>query len=268
MEENEVLKTSFAVDIMLQICEGLSRIHIEGIVHRDLTPNNILIDDTGVVKIIDLDISRIKKETKSVDTTLMGTEGYTAPEQFGFRQTDERADIYSLGVLFNAMLTGFLPIEKKYKGDIVIEKIISRCTEIEVSKRYKSADELRRILLSVATEKDGTAKRFFKSLPGFRTHRRWKEFFSTAFYFVMILVLCFFGIFPLRRVDIKFFCQFILTFLCTVTIPWLIATNYLYYMDRIPVIKKINPIVKQCICLIVAIAFSLSSFLIWCEILL
>jgi hypothetical protein len=137
-----------------------------------------------------------------------------------------------------------------------------------VSKRYKSADELRRILLSVATEKDSAKKRFFKSLPGFRTHRLWKKVLSIAFYAVMILVLCFLESYPLRRIEVKIFCQFILMFLCTVTIPWFIATNYLYYIDRIPVIKKLNPIVKQCICFVVAIAFSFSSFLIWCEILL
>ncbi len=266
MEEVDTLEISYAKNVMLQLCEGLNIIHRAGIVHRDITPNNILIDDYGVVKIIDLDISRIKKEKKNVDTVLMGTEGYTSPEQFGFRQTDERADIYSLGVLFNAMLTGFLPVEKKYKGDIVIEKIISRCTEIEASRRYKTVKDLKGMLLSVATEKDSAGKRFLKTLPGFRTHESWKMVFSSIVYIFMIVTLCFCASFPLLRIDFEFFFEFISMYICTIILPWLIGNNYLYFMDRIPLVRRLSSGVKLGILVVLAFTFSFSSFWILYEI--
>ena len=67
---------------------------------------NILIDKNGLVKATDFGIARIYKKEKFCDTEILGTAGYAAPEQFGFFQTDEKADVYCIGVILNKMLTG------------------------------------------------------------------------------------------------------------------------------------------------------------------
>lgn len=93
--------------------------HKYSITHRDITPSNIIIGFDGVVKIIDFGISRLHKENAKHDTQVLGTEGYAAPEQFGFKQSDCKTDIYALGVLLNYMLTGHIPSEVMYRdGDV------------------------------------------------------------------------------------------------------------------------------------------------------
>jgi hypothetical protein len=151
-------------------------------------------------------------------------------------------------------------VEKKYKGDIVIEKIISRCTEIEASRRYRKVKDLKGMLLSVATEKDSVGKCFLKTLPGFRTHESWKMVFSTIAYFFMIVTLCFCASFPLLRIDFEFFFEFISMYICTVILPWLIGNNYLYFMDRIPLVRRLSPGAKLAILVVLAFAFSFTSF--------
>lgn len=71
-------------NIVLQLCDGLEILHSNNIIHRDLTPSNIMISDDGTVKIIDFDISRTEKANVARDTRILGTEGFAAPEQFGF----------------------------------------------------------------------------------------------------------------------------------------------------------------------------------------
>ena len=84
-----------------QLLEALEQIHAQGIVHRDISPKNVLISTDGVVKLLDFDIARRRKQNQNADTTILGTVGFASPEQYGFLQTDATADIYALGVLMN-----------------------------------------------------------------------------------------------------------------------------------------------------------------------
>ena len=97
---------------MVQLCKGVEELHNRNIIHRDITPNNVMVDYEGNIKLIDFNISRERKQSASRDTTVMGTAGYASPEQFGFTQTGFGADIYAMGVLLNFMLTGKMPNEK------------------------------------------------------------------------------------------------------------------------------------------------------------
>lgn len=155
--------------ILIQVCDGLTELHRHGIIHRDITPTNVMIQKNGNVKIIDFDITRIEKPGAKKDTAFYGTAGFAAPEQFGFAQTDERSDVYSCGVLLNYLLTGELPGDNLYGG--ALNKVIRQCIEIDSNNRYESADQLAQVLKGVRFSKE---KRF-RPLPGFRSKKKFPK---------------------------------------------------------------------------------------------
>lgn len=130
--------------IVKDVCDALTVIHSYGIVHRDIKPENIMITENGTVKLIDFDAARLFKNGQSKDTKIIGTAGYAAPEQLGLAQSDERTDIFAVGVLMNVMLTGEHPSKKLYKGKLT--KIIEKCIQLDPKKRYNSAEELKKSL--------------------------------------------------------------------------------------------------------------------------
>ena len=121
--------------ITLQLCNALWVLHSMGAVHRDIKPENVIVRGSEAV-LIDFDASRIFKSGTNQDTQILGTAGYAAPEQYGITQTDERADIYSLGVLLNIMLTGKHPSRELASGRL--GRIVQKCTMVNPEKRYKS----------------------------------------------------------------------------------------------------------------------------------
>ncbi len=147
LESCETMSEKAAVDIMVQLCTALEFIHNMGIIHRDITPSNVMLSDDGIVKLIDFDIARKFKDSAPNDTRILGTEGFAAPEQFGFEQTTARTDIYSLGVLLNYLLTGDKDIKNIYENNPRLKYVIEKCTELEPQKRYESAARLRAVLI-------------------------------------------------------------------------------------------------------------------------
>ena len=132
--------------IVKALCDALTVVHAYGIVHRDIKPENIMITNAeqGGVKLIDFDAARFFKNGQSKDTKIIGTAGYAAPEQLGLAQSDERTDIFALGVLMNVMLTGEHPSKKMYKGKLA--KIVEKCIQIDPDKRYSNTQELKNYL--------------------------------------------------------------------------------------------------------------------------
>ncbi|MCR4896636.1 MAG: protein kinase [Lachnospiraceae bacterium] len=149
--EGEGLPLSEAVDLLRSVLGEVKKLHRQEppLVHRDLKPSNILRCPDGSCKIIDFDSLREYKEGEEHDTFYMGTRVTAAPEQFGFRQTTVRTDIYTLGVLFLYLLTGDymaegaawdgLPKEVRY--------IIGRCLSFDPEKRYATVTDLDRELI-------------------------------------------------------------------------------------------------------------------------
>ncbi len=180
-------------NIMAQLCDGLSELHRCGIIHRDINPSNVMLDKNGIVKIIDFDITRTVKENKAKDTRVLGTAGYASPEQFGFSQTNERADIYSCGVLMNFLLTGKLPSENLYSGNY--RPIICRCIEIDENKRYENTEQLKNALFGKnetpmrEPQKISFLEEFPKNIPGFRTGKKWQKVLTVICYIYYFLFL-------------------------------------------------------------------------------
>ncbi len=112
--EHGPLKLDEAVDIAVQISEGLAKAHGKEIVHRDLKPANVMLTEDDVVKILDFGLAKLRGRTKlTKEGTTLGTAAYMSPEQTQGAQVDQRTDIFSLGVLLYEMVTGQQP----FKGD-------------------------------------------------------------------------------------------------------------------------------------------------------
>lgn len=133
--EGALFSHAEARKITMQLCNALWVLHKLGAVHRDIKPENVIIRGSEAI-LIDFDASRIFKSDTNQDTQILGTTGYAAPEQYGIAQTDERADIYSLGVLLNVMLTGKHPSKELANGHL--GRIVQKCTMVNPEKRYKS----------------------------------------------------------------------------------------------------------------------------------
>lgn len=101
-----------AADLMEQLCNAVADLHAHCIIHRDISPANVLVSESNNEKhayLIDFGNARMKHEQLAPDDATQGTWGFAAPEQHGFAQADERSDIYSLGKLLGFMLTGIRP---------------------------------------------------------------------------------------------------------------------------------------------------------------
>ena len=112
-----------ALDIGQQVCQGLAEAHRLGVVHRDLKPQNIMIDEDGNVRILDFGIAR-SLETKGATTPgmMIGTPEYMSPEQVDGGEVDQRTDIYSLGLLLYEMLTGRPPFEGENSLNVIYKQ--------------------------------------------------------------------------------------------------------------------------------------------------
>lgn len=115
-EENGRLAPNVAVQLIDQICEAVQELHQHGVIHRDITPANVIVAQDGA-HLIDFGIARIRSEAsnRSRDTTALGTYGFASPEQYGFAKTDARSDVFSLGRLLGFMLTGVYPDASDYE---------------------------------------------------------------------------------------------------------------------------------------------------------
>ena len=143
-----------ALAIVPPLCDALQYAHDHGIVHRDIKPENLLLDKGGRVKVADFGIAKMLGaelgQTGVNETQPAGTPQYMAPEQKSATRTaDNRADIYSLGVVFYEMLTGELPGEKlqppsrKVQIDVRLDQIVLRALEKTPELRYQTAGEMR-----------------------------------------------------------------------------------------------------------------------------
>lgn len=253
---NSPLSDEAALALILQICNGLEAIHNLGLVHRDINPHNIMIADDGTAKIIDFGISRTVKANQGRDTEILGTVGFTAPEQFGFKQTDCRADIYSVGVLLNYLKTGALPTEKQAEGRI--GDIVAKCTQTDATRRYAGVDEL----VVDITEK-GRVRRFIQKIPGFRQGKWWHIAISCTYYFCFfILVAAAIGAATSVGLGVCYVGFLIFAF----GLPVPILTDFNFWSDKLPFLmnkskstKTVLKLVFAAVSVFISIAFILLS---------
>ncbi len=163
-----------AVSIAKQLCKGLAEAHKTGVIHRDLKPQNVMIDSQGNARIMDFGIARtMKGEGLTADGMIIGTPEYMAPEQVEGKEVDQRTDIYSLGAILYEMLTGRVPFKGKspisvafmhktekpkdprvYNDQITEElsRLVLKCMEKDKARRYQNVGELNAALESIEGE--------------------------------------------------------------------------------------------------------------------
>ncbi len=153
-----------AIFMAKQVCGGLAEAHRLGVVHRDLKPQNIMVDEDGNARIMDFGIARtVKGKGLTGAGVMVGTPEYMSPEQAEVKEVDQRSDIYSLGVILYEMVTGRVPFEgetplgiaMKHKSEAPpdprqinaqlpedLSRVIMRCLEKDKEKRYQSVGEV------------------------------------------------------------------------------------------------------------------------------
>ena len=163
IEKRGKLPYKEAVSIAIQVANGMDAAHQHNIVHRDIKPQNIIISKEGKVKVTDFGIAKVASSATINTSASMGSVHYISPEQARGGYSDERSDIYSLGITIFEMLTGTVPFD----GDsavavavqhiqdsipapsqlvegipVSVDKIVLKCTQKKTDRRYQSASEL------------------------------------------------------------------------------------------------------------------------------
>lgn len=170
---NNPLDIEEVISIAMMTLRGIEHAHDRGIIHRDIKPQNILLDMSGRVKITDFGIAKALSETRMTETNqVIGSVQYISPEQAKGQNTDERTDIYSFGVVLFELLTGHLPYEAETAVSVALKhisepfpdileyrdipiglkNIIMKCTEKNPVDRYRHAGDVLSALVNYQDE--------------------------------------------------------------------------------------------------------------------
>ena len=163
IEKRGKLPYKEAVSIAIQVANGMDAAHKHNIVHRDIKPQNIIISKEGKVKVTDFGIAKVASSATINTSASMGSVHYISPEQARGGYSDERSDIYSLGITLFEMLTGTVPFDGDSAVSVAVQhiqdsiplpsqlvegvpvsvdKIVLKCTQKKTDRRYQSAAEL------------------------------------------------------------------------------------------------------------------------------
>jgi len=209
--ETGPLKINEALNIVIQIAEGLNKAHKKEIIHRDIKSANIMITDDGVAKILDFGLAKLRGRTKlTKEGTTLGTVAYMSPEQASGDKVDHRSDIWSLGVVLYEMITGQLPFKGDFEQAIMyaimneepgpvtgirtgvpldLEKIINKALRKNQADRYQHADDL---LVDLRSLKDQIKTADSKHKPAKpKTSKLRLSFFTAASVFFIAAVVLF-----------------------------------------------------------------------------
>jgi serine/threonine protein kinase len=173
----KTLTINQVIDMVIQICEGLHKAHEAGITHRDIKPANILVGNEGRVKILDFGLAKLKGATQLTQKeSTLGTIHYMSPEQHQSAEVDQRADIWSLGVVLYEMIAGQLPFKGEYETAVLyavmhetpeplarykngvsegLQRLVSKSLDKDLETRYQN---IRDVLTDLKREKKSASQ--------------------------------------------------------------------------------------------------------------
>ncbi|HEX3660186.1 MAG TPA: tetratricopeptide repeat protein [Acidobacteriaceae bacterium] len=195
LEKRGKMPPDEAVQILQQICTALEAAHSAGILHRDLKPQNVMVEDAGRVVVMDFGLARtIEGDGMTQSGALLGTMEYMSPEQALGKELDQRSDIFALGLIGYEMLTGDMPFKAESAIASLLKRtreraapisqldatlpgaltaIIGRCLETDVEQRYKSVGEILKDLELWREKTAAASLRFTANVPSQGISGRW-----------------------------------------------------------------------------------------------
>ncbi|HEX3985030.1 MAG TPA: tetratricopeptide repeat protein [Acidobacteriaceae bacterium] len=195
LEDRGKMPPDEAVRILQQICTALEAAHSAGILHRDLKPQNVMVEDAGRVVVMDFGLARtIEGDGMTQSGALLGTMEYMSPEQALGKELDQRSDIFALGLIGYEMLTGDMPFKAESAIASLLKRtreraapisqldatlpgaltaIIGRCLETDVEQRYRSVGEILKDLEQWREKTAAASLRFTANVPSQGISGRW-----------------------------------------------------------------------------------------------
>ena len=135
LKENGPFEWQYALEILDQLATALEHAHVHGVVHRDIKPQNLMLNDSGLLKILDFGIARIPTLPSLTQSGFIGSPYYASPEQAMGEEVDIRSDIYSAGIVLYEILSGHIPFDAKSPWSIISQHITSEPPPIELPDR-------------------------------------------------------------------------------------------------------------------------------------
>lgn len=163
--EDPYLRPERQLEILEEICQAVARLHAMDpvILHRDMKPQNLILDAGGHVHLIDFETAREYDETKKKDTVFFGTEGSAAPEQYGYAQTDVRTDVFGIGkiaeYLYEEYQVGYDPLTEKR-----MQRIIKKATAFDPADRYQNVQALLLAIRNVRRQTERGENKWLKAV--------------------------------------------------------------------------------------------------------
>lgn len=238
MKENPVFSREEILYIFKWLLTALSTLHQKGIIHRDIKPSNVMLSDCRAV-LIDFDAARQYRENdNSRDTVCLGTQGYAPPEQYGFSQTDQRSDIYSLGVLIKEI--------SSHTPEFGLAPVLSKCTAFSPDERYPSVQALRNDLQKrgFLTEPVVVPVKRPSRQDGIRYLQKGVKILKICagiFYLLMTAIL----LTPMDfEVTVSDYLFSKLVYLQIPLFPAVLTFNWFHIWQRFPLLRKKSPIYK------------------------
>ena len=149
IERNGPFSEAEAIRLVLGLCSALSILHEQNppVIHRDIKPQNVIFTHERTLALIDFDAARRFQIERKNDTVCLGTQATAAPEQFGYQQTDQRADIYSTGILLLYLCTGSYETQDRARiHSRALRRVIEKSTRFDPARRYPNIREFCRDL--------------------------------------------------------------------------------------------------------------------------